>query len=209
MATPADLVRDNCDQLAAYHPRLERLITELSSPAGGVAPRPSNAPFPGNAPAFAALMVIIEAVPRLEATLRLAVAGHPGQRRGGSTGNFMQALDAIPALAAGLPSEDDEAAAARVLEWLLNVARVVPDIDEAERWRLVRGRACPYCGCYTVKVLLDDAGRPTRHVECFSGPRVNGERCADGNGQRPVATIGGAGLEWADGLVEAAPDLDG
>src|SRR5690242_11781338 len=122
-------------------------------------------------------MVIWEHVPRLEAALRLAATGHPGQRRGGSAGNFLDALGAIPGLAAGL-DEDAEATAGRILEWLCNLARAIPDIDEAQQWRHMRGRPCPYCGCYFLKVLLDSAGRATGHVECFT------VRCCDGNGQR-------------------------
>ena len=215
MATPADLVRGNAAQLAAYRADLEHLITEQSTGGTpGLSPRNAEPPLPGNAPAFSALMVIWEHVPRLEAALRLAVTGHPGQRRGGSAGNFLQALAAIPQLAAGL-DEDAEAATARILERLANLARAVPDIDEAQQWRHLRGRACPYCGCLTtLKVLLDARGRPTGHVECFAGARVSGERCLDGNGRRPVAAVGTDGhgrpmLEWADGLVETAPDLDG
>ena len=210
MAGQADLVRGNCAALAGYRHRLEHLIAEPSSPAGGMAPRPADAPFPGNSAAFAALMVIWEAVPRLEAALRMAVTGHPGLRRGGSAGNFLASLGTIPGLSAGL-GEDDEAAAARILERLLNVARAVPAIDEAQRWRPVRSRACPYCGCYFLAVLLDAAGRPTGHVECHAHPSVG---CRDGNGLRPAAQTGTDGrgvpcLAWADGTVETVPDLDG
>lgn len=77
------------------------------------------------------------------------------------------------------------------------------------RWRVADpAEPCPYCGCFFLKVLLDQAARPTGHVECFT------VRCADGNGYRPVAGLGtdGAGrpaLLWADGRVESVPDLDG
>jgi hypothetical protein len=215
LTTPADLVRDSCTQLAAYRTALERHVTEPSSPQGGMGPRPADAPFPGDAQAFAALMVIWEKVPRLEAALRLAVTGRPGPRRGGSAGNFLDALDAVPGLAAGLP-EDAEAAAARILEWLVDLARAVPAIDEAQRWRYVRGRACPYCGCWALQVLLDAAGRPAGHVECHAAPvtRDGAEVwCADGNGLRPAAMMGTdahghPALMWADGKVETAPDLE-
>jgi hypothetical protein len=215
VTTPADLVRDSCAQLAGYRATLERVVTEPSSPQGGMGPRPADAPFPGDAQAFAALMVIWEKVPRLEASLKLAVAGHPGLRRGGSAGNFLDALSAIPALAAGL-DEDAEAAAARILEWLVDLARAVPAIDEAQRWRYVRGRACPYCGCWALKVLLDAAGRPSGHVECHAAPVVRDGImvfCTDGNGLRPAAAMGTdehgrPALMWADGRVETAPDMD-
>jgi len=227
LATPADLVRDNCTRLAAYHPRLEELVTGQPSPAGGpagMAPRPGEAPFPGDAQAFAALMIVWEAVFRIEERLHDEDAGtwdgydlpdYPRRRRpGNSTGNFLAALDAIPKLAAGR-DEDLEAWAARALERLSNVIRAHPAIDEAQQWRHLRGRACPYCGCVTtLKVLLDARHRPTDRVECFAGARATGERCLDGNGRRPVATIGTNArgvpeLRWDDGLTETIPDLYG
>ena len=48
MTTPADLVRDNAALLAGYHPRLEHALTQASSGDGGMAPRPADAPFPGD-----------------------------------------------------------------------------------------------------------------------------------------------------------------
>jgi hypothetical protein len=212
--TPADLVRGNCDVLPAYVSGLfaELLLAGPGSPDGApVRPSPpATAPPPGNAAAFYALTAIWEAVPRIEARLRYELTGHPGQRRGGSAGNFLLALAAIPKLAAGL-DEDAEAWAARMLERLNDLARMQPGIDEAQRWRYVRGRACPYCGCWTLKVLLDAAGRPAGHVECHSHPSV---RCADRNGLRPAAAMGTDErgrpvLAWADGRVETAPDLEG
>lgn len=213
MTTPAELVRDGCTALAGYRAALERHVTEPSSPQGGMAPRLADAPFPGDAQAFGVLMVIWEKVPRLEAALRLAVAGHPGLRRGGSAGNFLDALAAIPGLAAGL-DEDAEAAAASVLERLADLARAVPAIDEAQRWRYVRGRCCPYCGCWALRVLLDAAGRPSGHVECHAAPVARGGEmawCADASGLRPAAQMGTdergrPALLWADGKVETVPD---
>lgn len=215
MATPAELVRDNAEQLAGYHPELRRLITQTSTPGAtaAITPRHPDPPFPGNAPAFAALMVITEAVPRLEARLRLEIAGHPGRRRGGSAQNFLDALKEIVRQSGGL-DEDWEAWTGRTLERLLNVVRAIPDIDEAQQWRHLRGRACPYCHrLATLKVLLDARKRPTDRVECRGGARATGERCLDRDGARPVATVGTDkrgvfGLLWNDGLFEPAPDLD-
>jgi hypothetical protein len=214
LTTPADLVREACGLLAGYMGTLERLVAEPATRAGTgstsyVSVRVAETPEPWNAPAGRALMDAHEGARRLEAVLRYALNGHPGQRRGGSTGNTLAALDAIPRLAAGLDA-DAEALAARIVERWVNEARSVPAIDEAQRWRYVRGRACPYCGCWTLKVLLDAAGRPAGHVECHSHPSV---RCADGNGLRPAAAMGTdergrAALMWADGRVETAPDLE-
>ena len=53
MTTPADLVRDSCAALAGYRAALERHVTQAASPQGGMAPRPADAPFPGDPQAFA------------------------------------------------------------------------------------------------------------------------------------------------------------
>jgi hypothetical protein len=210
LAGPVDLVREACTMLAGYMDVLERLVAEPTSAPGGspgMAPRAAETPEPWNAPAGRALLDGHEGARRLEAALRYAVTGHPGARRGGSPGNTSAALDAIPRLAAGL-GRDAEAAAIRILDRWVNAARADPAIDEAQQWRHVRGRACPYCGCLvTLKVLLDAAGRPTGHVECFA------VGCADRNGVRPVAAAGTdvhgrPALAWSDGLVETAADVE-
>src|SRR6478752_1967420 len=129
---------------------LELLIAEPSAAqnaAVGMSPRPADTPEPWDATVGRALMDGHEGVRRLEAVLRYTLNGHPGQRRGGSTGNTTAALAAIPRLAAGL-TEDDEAVAARIIERWVNAARAVAAIDEAERWRPVPSRACPYCRCF-------------------------------------------------------------
>ena len=177
MTAPADLVRDSAAQLPGYVARLEEHLAEPSA-AGytdALSPRHPDAPFPGNAAAFGVLMVIWEAVPRLEAALRLAIAGHPGQRRGGSAANFLKAVEAIVKQSHGL-DEDDQALVARLLERLNNLARAIPDIDEAERWRPLPSRACPYCGCWFLKVLRGPTGQPDGRVECF-GHDEDGEPC--------------------------------
>jgi hypothetical protein len=209
VADPADLVREACTLLAKYLPQLERLVAEPSAegPAPGMTARSAAAPLPGNPQAFNALMTPWEGAPRLEAALKYAVTGYPGLRRGGSAGNVAAALGAIPRLAAGL-GEDGEAAAVRILDRWINEARAVPAIDEAQQWRPLRSRPCPHCACYFLKVLLDAAGRPTGHIECFT------VGCRDGNGLRAVAAMGTDAhgrpvLAWADGLTETVPDLDG
>jgi hypothetical protein len=192
LTDPADLVREACDLLAGYLPRLELLLAEPSSTqnaAVGMSPRPADTPEPWDAPAGRALMDGHEGVRRLEAALRYALNGHPGRRRGGSTMNTHEALDAIPRLAAGL-TEDAEAEAARVIERWINEARAVQAIDEAEQWRYVRSRPCPCCGCSSLKVLLDAAKRPTGRIECF-GHREDGAPCR---------------AAWAS-LAEIIPDL--
>jgi hypothetical protein len=213
VTTPADLVREACGLLAGYMGTLERLVAEPATRGGTgstgyVSVRVAETPEPWNAPAGRALMDAHEGARRLEAVLRYALHGHPGQRRGGSTGNTLAALDAIPRLAAGLDT-DAEALAARIVERWVNEARSVPAIDEAQRWRYVQGRRCPYCKCGSLKVALDARNQPAGRVECHSHPSVG---CRDGNGRRPAATMGTSGrgepeLRWDDGLTETVPDL--
>lgn len=211
MADPADLAREACALLAGYLPVLERLVAEPSSAPGGAAgmtPRAADAPEPWDAQAGRALMDSLEGVRRLKAALLYALSGHPGVRHGMSEGNTAVVLAAIPKLAAGL-DRDGEAAVVRMLERWINEARSARGIDEAEQWRPLRSRACPYCGCWFLRVLLDEAGHATSHVECHAACC-----CGDGNGLRPVAAMGTDDhgrpvLAWADGLVETVPDADG
>ena len=207
MTDPADLVREACDLLAGLMPRLELLVAEPSSTqdaAAGMSPRPADTPEPWDAPAGRALMDAHEGTRRLEAVLKYMVAGHPGLRRGGSTGNTHQALDAIPRLAAGL-DEDVEASSARYLERLINEARALAAIDEAEQWRYVRARPCPRCGCYALKVLLDAAKRPTGRIGCFGKHAESGEPCrAAWPGLADIIPD----LARADDLAGTVPDLE-
>jgi len=219
VATAADLVREACTLLASYLPRLERLAPEpdVAAPAApGMAARPPAAPLPGNAAALFALTSVHATARQLEGVLKYAAGarrGGPLAVRGGSDANTLAALDAIGALAE-IADDDLYRLVIAELEQRLDEARSVAAIDEAQRWRHLRGRACPYCGCLvTLKVALDARGRPTGHVECFAGARADGGRCLDGNGLRPVAAMGTDErgrpvLAWADGRVETVPDLE-
>jgi hypothetical protein len=208
LTDPADLVQEACDLLAGYLPHLEELVAEPSSTqnaAAGMSPRPADTPEPWDAPAGRALMDGHEGVRRLEAVLKYMVAGHPGVRRGGSAGNTMAALDAIPRLAAGLPADAGDAAVRALNRWI-GEAEALTAIDKARHWRtLPRPRTCRYCGCWFLKADMD--ARPVV-IMCFA------VGCQDANGLRPVATMGTdhggrPGLTWADGTIETMPDLDG
>jgi hypothetical protein len=215
LATPADLVREACDLLAVLLPRLERETAEPSAegPAPGMTGRPAAAPVPGNPPAFFAYTSIQSSARWAEGLLLYALeASERDELRGGSDANTVRVLtEVIPKLAAGA-GDDAYGLVLRELDQRVDEARLVAAIDEAQRWRHVRGRACPYCKCLvTIKVLLGRDLQPTGYVECRAAASV---RCADGNGRRPSAHIstddhGRVVLAWADGLVEAAPDLDG
>ena len=89
------------------------------------------------------------------------------------------------------------------LEQRLDEARKVPAIDEAEQWRYVQARACPRCGCSSLKVLLDAAKRPAGRVECF-GHTEDGPPCR-ATWARLVDIV--PELARADELAGTAPDL--
>jgi hypothetical protein len=172
---------------------LETLVAEPSSPqnaAAGMSPRPADTPEPWDAPAGRALMDAHEGVRRLEAVLRYILNGHPGQARGGSRGNTKAAMTVITNFTAGLP-QDVEDATIRMLNRWIGAAQAVAAIDEAERWRPVPSRACPYCRCFFLRVLIDPRGQPAGRVGCF-GHLPSGEPCR---------------AAWAS-LAEIAQDLE-
>jgi hypothetical protein len=196
LTVPADLVREACDQLAGILPRLARETPDpdcSAFAAPGMTARPSAAPVPGNAAVIYAKSGIDAAARQLEGIL-LYNAGRrrPGLLavRGGSDANTLAALEAIGRLIARADDDLYRMVVAE-LEQRLDDARAVPAIDEAQRWRAVPQRPCPYCGCSTLHVLEDAAGEPSGRVEC-SG-RTEAGRCR---------------AAWA-GLIKLASDLDG
>jgi len=193
LATPADLVQEACDLLSGYMGTLELLVAEPSAAqnaAVGMSPRPADTPEPWDATVGRALMDGHEGVRRLEAVLRYTLNGHPGMRRGGSSRNTIAALTAIPKLAAGLDEDVEDATIRMLTRWII-AAQAVAAIDEAERWRPVPSRACPYCRCYFLRVLEDARGQPAGRIGCF-GHLESGEPCR---------------AAWAS-LAEIAQDLE-
>ena len=193
LATPADLVQEACDLLSGYMGTLELLVAEPSAAqnaAVGMSPRPADTPEPWDATVGRALMDGHEGVRRLEAVLRYTLNGHPGMRRGGSSRNTIAALTAIPKLAAGLDEDVEDATIRMLTRWII-AAQAVAAIDEAERWRPVPSRACPYCRCFFLRVLEDARGQPAGRVGCF-GHLESGEPCR---------------AAWAS-LAEIAQDLE-
>ncbi len=201
-----DLIYDQVEQIAEYLLRLERLTVEPKSPNGAPV-RPSR---PAVIPeiyghAGAVLMTTHEGIRRLEVSLRLAVRGEPGIRRGGSDQNTAEALAMIAKLATQL-DERRAKRAAKFLAWMIGGAQCVDGIDEARRLRHLPKQSgeklppsCPYCGTYylvaDVEALLVACSYPN---------------CQDRNGDPPVASMvedaaGQAWLQWADGRVDMAP----
>jgi hypothetical protein len=189
--------------------RLERLAVEPRGPDGApVRPhRPAIIPEPyGHAGVV--LMTTFEGIRRLEASLRLAVLGSPGRRRGGSDEETARTLGQIAKLATQL-DERRAKRAARFLAWMIGGAQCVDGIDEARRWRHVPKSAderlpprCPYCE--TCNLVADVEALL---VACaYPG-------CLDANDDPPVAAMAcdaaGPMLTWADGRTDRVPGLAG
>jgi hypothetical protein len=180
LTDPADLVREACDLLAALVPRLRRetpVPDETAFAAPGMTARPAAAPLPGNPPAFFAVTSISSSARWAEDLLLYAVGGSEHAQRGGSDANTARLLtEVIPRLAAGA-GDEAYGMVLRELDARVDEARSVRAIDEAEQWRYVGdGSVCPFCGCSSLKVLLDAAKRPTGRIECF-GHGEDGAPC--------------------------------
>jgi hypothetical protein len=177
---PADLVQEACDQLAGILPRLRRETWQPSAegPAPGMTARGAAAPLPGNPPAFYAKTGIDASARQLEGILLYAAgARRPGplSARGGGDGGTLKALKAITRLIARA-DDDLYRMVVSELEQRLGEAQQVRAIDEAERWRPLPQRPCPYCRCYFLKVQEDARGQPGPSVRCF-GHLAPGEPC--------------------------------
>ena len=184
----------------------------------GVGRRPvPDSRLPGNVAVLLAAMDARELVRRLEASLKLAVAGHPGRARGGSDGNTTAALKAIPNLGAALPQErrDEKGRlvwpcqelAARLIERAIRNIGQLPAVDTAVKWTKIHPTpgqtppACPNCHTFSLRVNLS-AGI----VICLFPD------CEDMDGRRPptarmdVSRLDGRPvLVWRDGLVMLYP----
>lgn len=158
---------------------------------------------PGNTQAINAQMDAHELVRRLEASLRLAVTGHPGRRRGGSDSQTRAALKSIERLGEAVPAHARQTAA-RLLDRAATAIGQLPSVDEIPRWEKIRPGpgglppTCPNCGTYSLRVSLS-AGV----VVCVL------PGCEDMDGRRPpqarmdISKIDGSPvLVWRDGLVQ-------
>jgi hypothetical protein len=207
LTAPADLVQEACDLLAQMVPRLRRetpVPDETAFAAPGMTARPAAAPVPGNPPAFFAYTSIGSSARWAEELLLYAVGADEREQRGGSDANTVRVLtEVIPKLAAGLDGDEAYGLVLRELDQRLDEARKVRAIDEAEQWRPVRSRACPYCGCFFLRVLLDAAARPTGRIECF-GHGESGAPC-----RAAWASLADIVPDLARADALTVPDLDG
>lgn len=189
----ADLA-ESCAQIGAWLAAAQALTATADTDGTRTRTAPASRP-PWNGAAENAAMDAWEGLRRLEASLRLAVTGRPGRRRGGSDANTQQAIDAIEALgnAVTVPAM---ATAARILDNWSRQIQQLPAIDQHERPQKVTA-LCPYCG-YPMLRVYPRSGR----VTCL---RVGA--CQDSDGHHPVGSLdvsrltGDGVIRWADGLV--------
>ena len=213
MTNPADLVQEACDLLVQLMPQLAQITPEpdYAIDAPGMIARPvagiTASPVPGNPPAFFAYTSIQSSARWAEELLLYAVgASSRDKPLGGADGVTVRLLtEVIPKLAAGLDGDEAYGMVLRELDQRVEEARKVRAIDEAEEWRPVRSRACPFCGCYFLRVLLDAARRPAGRIECF-GHLPSGAPCR-ATWARLADIV--PDLARADELTETIPDLDG
>jgi hypothetical protein len=181
--------------------QLDQLLPEQATDptTGSGHAKVTGSPAPWHAEAAAALVVIHEEARRLEASLRREVTGNLGRRRGGSTANTREALEAIVKLSEAVCDDEVKTAARIVARWVTS-ARQIRDIDQADRWEplpRLPGHlppACDWCSTYALRM-----NRRTGEVRCTNN------RCRDDDGRRPVARIvtgtysGQSSLVWQDG----------
>jgi hypothetical protein len=189
-----DALGEHCAGLAGWLPVARALTSQpdVDGTAGGG--KPGSRP-PCNPAAENAAMDAHEGVRRLEASLRLAVTGRTGRRRGGSDANTAAAIRAIEALGHGV-APDAAAQAARILERWSRQIRELPAVDDAEPWRRVAA-ACLHCGRGMLR-LQARAGRVT--CLAYGG-------CTDHDGNHPVGLVqhsvsGEPMVAWADGCIQ-------
>jgi hypothetical protein len=164
---------------------------------------------PWNAAVGNCLLDTHELIRRLEASLRLAVTGHPGQARGGSAANTVAALRAIPKLAEAV-SEHDRKQATRLLSKAAVYIGQLVSVDTAPKWEKIRAGPgglpprCPRCLTYSLRVSILSG-----IVICVNpGTDAQGCRDLDGNPMRGRLDLnrldGSPVLAWRDGTVMGA-----
>jgi hypothetical protein len=161
---------------------------------------------PGNPAVMNAMMETHAMVRRLEASLRLAVAGHPGAARGGSDANTLAAIKAIENLGHALDRRD-AALAAKIIDRLAKTIGQLPAVDEFPKWERIRPGPgglppqCPNCETFSLRVAVQSGA-----VLCIL------PGCKDLDGREPpqgrldISRLNGEPvLVWRDGTVQYAP----
>src|SRR5438045_1920291 len=191
----ADRLSDSCAELARLLPAARALLALPAATGTTGRACPGSRP-PWQPDAADAAMNAHEGLRRLEASMRQAVTGRHGRRRGGSDANTSAALAAIERLGAGLTADDAARAAVILDRWSRQVS-MLSAVDTAEPWRRVAGAACPYCHAPMLRVQ-PRAGL----VTC-----LRYGACRDADGDHPMGRMAVSGIDgsprvvWNDGLV--------
>jgi hypothetical protein len=189
---------DACHALTTWLPHAHALTTrpDVDGTTGHGTGFHSQPPW--NTAAANAYLDAAETTRRLEASLRHAVTGHPGTRRGGTDANTLLALQAIENLGQAVTSKA-ATTAARILARCLAPIERLPAVDTAEPSQKVRGATCPYCHTRML-LVFPRSGR----VTCLLWGA-----CFDGDGNHPAGLVdrsvtGEVMVAWADGHCQYA-----
>jgi hypothetical protein len=185
---------------------LSCLLSERDiDPSEGVAKGYRSAP-PWNQRSADALLDAHELVRRLEASIRLYVAGRTGRKRGGSDGNTRAALKAIAAMSSSVPP-DAAREAARLLNRAATRIEQLAAVDTVPTWVSVgRGPDGALIRCYACGLPTLRFARTSGIVICIF------PACPGGDDQMPVQGhvevsrfTGEAVLAFRDGNTMSAP----
>jgi hypothetical protein len=178
---------------------------------------------PWNSQVANAYMDTHQMVRRLEASLRLVIAGNRGPARGGSDANTTEAIRSIARMATAasviytsVPVSKREPdgrkltaaeLASRILDRMIRLIGQLPAVDEFPKWEKIRAGPdglpprCPNCETFSLRVAVQSG------IVCCFLPG-----CADLDGNSPpqarldMSKLNGEPvLAWMDGTVQAAP----
>ncbi len=190
-------ITDACATITRWYPAAAALVTQPDTDGTHIHGQPGSKP-PWNPAAASAYLDAHEGIRRLEASLRIAVTGRPGPRRGGTDANTLAAIDAIENLSHAITQQAADLAARILQRWAVPIEQL-PAIDHAERWQRVPDACCPYCQTPMLR-LQPRSGRVTcGHYGA----------CYDANGNHPHGRVqtsytGDPVVAWDDGLVQYA-----
>jgi len=183
---PGGLLSDElaaaCEELGSWLAIAETLIGEPDIiPSTRSSGKPSSHP-PWNAAVAYAITDAHAGIREIEREFRIEVTGRH-RWRGGSDANTTTAMEAITAMSSAVPRALAQRAARSLIHWA-NQIRMLPAVDDKERWEKIRAGPdglpprCPYCKTFSLRVSM------TRGlVACW----MTG--CEDGDGRQPQARM--------------------
>ena len=195
-----ETLKDTVHHSVRLNDSLELAIAVKTKQPGAFHGKISHSPPPWHAPAANAILDLHALARKLEASLRFEL-GLPSRKRGGSSGNTVKALHAIPRLCEGT---DDYAAqlSTRELKKWSSRAEIALNLREMPH-RLPRPPGvpeppCPICENHTLRSYshdLDERGE----VRCVN------PGCFDGRDNRTSARLeffhGELVFRWSNGMV--------